>query len=727
MNTTRREPHRSTLHHQSRTFGGRSTMSALTRCLTIAAVGVTTITIAAGPAHGDSNEAPAGNIPAASITAGSNHTCALLDDGSVRCWGDGTFGRLGYGDLNDRGDEPGEMGTNLPPVDLGPGRTATAIAAGGSHTCALLDNATIKCWGDNFNGQLGYGDLNDRGELPGEMGANLPAVDLGPGRTATAIAAGSLHTCALLDNATVKCWGRALNGQLGYGDGSRRGGEPGEMGANLPAIDLGPGRTATAITGGSLHTCALLDNGTVKCWGSGSNGKLGQGDTSDRGDGPGEMGANLPAIDLGPGRTATTIAAGSSHTCAFLDNATIKCWGSGSNGRLGYGDTATRGDGPGETGTNLPAIDLGPGRTATAITTSASHTCALLDNATIKCWGAGSNGRLGHGDTNDRGDGPGEMGANLPAIDLGPGRTATAITTGGSHTCALLDDATMKCWGAGSNGKLGYGDTTDRGDGPGEMGADLPAVDLPRPVGRAGVTLTLTADRTSVIAGATITYTVTVRNTGSIPLTGLTVRAPDTPTCARTTPALPPQTTLTYTCAHTTTATDTPQMSNQVFVRTTQGATLESPRVRTRVDPRTARTDAQIRTGTTTFLGDNTYNTTGTDQTASTTTKKKKAVRYTWRVQNDGNVTDRFVLRGTTGTTKFTITYTQATTNITAAVTAGTFTTANLAPGAASDITVTVTPTKKAKKADTVTTTLTSRSLTSANSTDTVRTTTTRR
>jgi alpha-tubulin suppressor-like RCC1 family protein len=109
----------------------------------------------------------------------SGYACALLDNKSVKCWGSNYNGQLGLGDTNSRGDAPGEMGDNLPAVDLGTGRTATAIFCTYSHTCALLDNKSVKCWGDNYNGRLGLGDTNHRGDEPGEMGDNLPAVDLG--------------------------------------------------------------------------------------------------------------------------------------------------------------------------------------------------------------------------------------------------------------------------------------------------------------------------------------------------------------------------------------------------------------------------------------------------------------------------------------------------------------------------------------------------------------------
>ena len=115
---------------------------------------------------------------------------------------------------------------------------------------------------------------------------------------------------------------------------------------------------------------------------------------------------------------------------------------------------------------------------AGAISTGARHTCAILGNASLKCWGKNYVGQLGYGNTNDIGDASGEMGDNLSVVDLGTGRTATAISTGRNHTCAILDNVSLKCRGGNSNGRLGYGNTTDLGDGSGEMGDNLPVVDL---------------------------------------------------------------------------------------------------------------------------------------------------------------------------------------------------------------------------------------------------------
>ncbi|KAJ1475345.1 regulator of chromosome condensation 1/beta-lactamase-inhibitor protein II, partial [Baffinella frigidus] len=294
-----------------------------------------------------------------------------------------------------------------------------------------------------------------------EMGANLEVIDLGAGRTAVVVSVGEYHICALLDDAIVKCWGQNIYGQLGLGDTLKRSGNANVMGTNLPSVDLGPGRTALAVTAGDRYTCAVLDDGTLKCWGQNIAGQLGLGDTTDRGGTANEMGANLPSVDLGAGRTAVAVCTGGGHTCALLDDATVKCWGWNNNGQLGLGDTSRRGVNANEMGANLPSVDLGAGRTAVAVCTGGGHTCALLvsDDATVKCWGQNFFGQLGLGDTANRGDNANEMGANLPSVDLGAGRTAVAVKVGRQHTCALLDDATVKCWGLNDSGQLGLGDT----------------------------------------------------------------------------------------------------------------------------------------------------------------------------------------------------------------------------------------------------------------------------
>jgi len=385
-------------------------------------------------------------LPAGFLDAGDAHTCVVLEGGGVRCWGDGSFGRLGYGNTENIGDDeaPGSVG----PVDLGAGRQVVAIAVGNAHTCALLDDGTVRCWGLGLYGQLGYGNTTTIGddETPGSVGP----VDLGPGRRAVAISAGGNFTCALLDNGRVRCWGDGSAGELGYGNTDRIGDDekPGSVGP------VALGRKAVAISAGGAHTCALLDNGRVRCWGSGFAGELGYGSTNDVGDN--ETPASVGPVALGG--KAVAISAGAQHTCALLTSGRVRCWGGAAGGELGYGNANDVGDD--ETPGSVGPVDLGPGRRAVAISAGGEHTCALLDNGRVRCWGRGAEGQLGYGSTENIGDDetPGSVGP----VDLP--RKAVAISAGANHTCALLDTGRVRCWGDGSLGQLGYGNTNTIGD-----------------------------------------------------------------------------------------------------------------------------------------------------------------------------------------------------------------------------------------------------------------------
>ncbi len=428
---------------------------------------------------------PTGLSCTVSNGTGSNVTADVTDvsiscatTSNLKCWGRNQYGQLGQGNTVTYGTTPTRVGDNPPPIELGTGRTATAVSTNLYNSCAVLDNGSMKCWGRGNNGQLGQGSTETIGNQSGQMGDDLPPIDLGTGRTATATTEGIEHSCAILDDATMKCWGGNVWGQLGQGNTTTIGNAPGEMGDYLAAIDLGTSRTATKISAGFANTCALLDDQSMKCWGQNNWGQLGRGNTKPVGNKPGQMGDRLAAIDLGTGRSATAITSGYAHNCALLDDGTVKCWGQNAYGQLGQGINSTIGDQSGEMGNNLDPIDLGTGRTARAITAGNYHTCAILDNATMKCWGRNDYGQLGQGSTTNLGNAPGEMGDNLPPIDLGTGRTAIAITAGNFHTCAILDNVTMKCWGRNEYGQLVQGNTTTIGNQPGEMGDNLSPINL---------------------------------------------------------------------------------------------------------------------------------------------------------------------------------------------------------------------------------------------------------
>jgi cysteine-rich repeat protein len=308
------------------------------------------------------------NVVPMKLVGGKAFMCAVMNDGMkdgrVKCWGRNDVGQLGIGDSVDRGLLAMDMGANLPFVDLGTDvglgteHTVKALAAGGAFNCAILEDDTVKCWGHNEWGQLGLGDTINRGSAPGQLGNNLPIVALGTNKKAKQIAVGYGHACALLDDNSVKCWGYNLHGQLGQGDAENRGDGPDEMGDNLKAIELGTGRTAIAIDVGELHSCAILDDGSLKCWGFNAYGQLGSGNMLAYGVVPDSMGDVVLPIELGTGRKIKEVHAADLFTCALFDDTSVKCWGHGVGGRLGYEDVVQRGDEPNEMGDNLPFVKL---------------------------------------------------------------------------------------------------------------------------------------------------------------------------------------------------------------------------------------------------------------------------------------------------------------------------------------------------------------------------------
>ena len=419
------------------------------------------------------------------IATGSDHICVILisednsiEGGLVKCWGRNDFGQLGTDQVyqTSQGDD---TSNEVFFVDLGVGRIVKAITAGDKHTCAILDNDQVKCWGANDFGQLGLGDINHRGDdVENEMGDNLPFIDLGGDHTAKALFARYNYTCAILDNDQLKCWGDNYFGQLGLGDVNARGDESYEMGDDLPYVDLGADRTVKAVTAGKSHTCAILDNDQLKCWGINNFGQLGLEDRISRGDALDEMGDNLNFVDLGASRTVKTVISGDSYTCAILDNDQLKCWGLnhlfGQTSAINY-----LGDEVNEMGDGLGYVQLDADRTVHFATGAPYHICIILDNAQLKCWGKNDRGQLGLGDTDYRGDAIDESVAQLPIVDLGTDRSVQFLVAGDKHTCGILDDNKVKCWGSNEHHQLWLNDTEDhRGDVPNEMGDNLPYVNL---------------------------------------------------------------------------------------------------------------------------------------------------------------------------------------------------------------------------------------------------------
>lgn len=359
-------------------------------------------------APGDLGPVNIGGASPMAIRTGGRHTCAQPAEDFLRCWGQNTHGQLGLGNTQTIGDD--EAPATAAVTDIP--RPTVDIALGDNHTCVILPDSTVRCWGLGARGQLGYANTATIGD--DEPAGSAGPVDLGAGRTARAISAGGDTTCALLDDGTVRCWG-AGGAKLGQGTGSTSPIGDDETPGSVPVINLGAGRTTTQISVGQDHACALLDDRTIRCWGDAgsltgltrpgnpsargsSTGRLGYGTTQDIGDD--ETPAAAGPVNLGAGRTATAVAAGTSSTCALLDNATVRCWGGNTDGELGYGNTRSIGD----TETPATASPVELGQTATAIAVGDRAACATLAGGDLACWGYGGSGQLGNRSTDTIGD-----------------------------------------------------------------------------------------------------------------------------------------------------------------------------------------------------------------------------------------------------------------------------------------------------------------------------------
>ena len=326
--------------------------------------------------------------PAMTVAAGGDHTCALMADASMRCWGANDHGQLGLGTTAALGDD--ELPATAAPIALD--RPVTAIAAGGNVTCAILDDGSLRCWGQNNYGQLGLGHTRDIGddELPTRAIATVSV-----GGPALLAATGGNHTCVMLAEGVGTCFGLNGLGQLGLGITQNVGDT--DVPSDVPPF-MFPSATGlfTQLVVGASRACALDSTGTVWCWGDNSDGGLG---LNFVGADPTRK-ANEWGFWSWTGTPPLRIDAGGYHLCVNLSSGVLRCWGINDKGQLGLPTTNTLGDD--DQLVDVAPIDLGldgngfPSYPWTE-TAGAAHTCALLDGGDVRCWGANESGQLGFG------------------------------------------------------------------------------------------------------------------------------------------------------------------------------------------------------------------------------------------------------------------------------------------------------------------------------------------
>jgi alpha-tubulin suppressor-like RCC1 family protein len=349
-----------------------------------------------------------------SVSAGDRHTCALASNGAVRCWGLSDSGQTGDPKFRRVNSDPAQM--PLLATD------AYQVVAGRDVSCFISRSQGLECVGQNDRGQLGARN-------PGRI-SNHPVPVSGFTAGLASVVLGDAHACALTRQGGVECWGSGEQGQLGTASGIENfaSQQAGTVESAEPGHVLGLANGIMKVASGSVHSCAVTARGGVKCWGGNSFGQLGIGSHQMRA---------TPTDVIGLGSNVAQIALGFSHTCALLRSGAVECWGSGSHGQVG--------DGADEERLAPHAVKgLPPG--VSQLAAGADHTCALVRDGTVRCWGQNQLGQLGDGGT---------AASAVPTKSVKLPAKATQLTAGGGHTCALLATGALYCWGSNAEGQLG--------------------------------------------------------------------------------------------------------------------------------------------------------------------------------------------------------------------------------------------------------------------------------
>lgn len=439
------------------------------------------------------------------LAMGTDHTCGVALDGRVFCFGHNASGQLGLGaGAQEIVSEPTFNGVTL----------ARGVAAAGSHTCAVLANGTVKCWGNNEDGQLGAGIADTEKNVPVNVVGLSGVAD---------VDAGLAHTCAVTAGGEMFCWGANASGQLG--DGSQN---P----STVPkaVVQLAGFSYVTDVDRQNLHTCARMSDGSARCWGRNESGQSGEPASAT----PSEIVvvAGLPDV--------VAVRTGGAHSCAVAASGQLWCWGANGAGQLGVSgggshvpkvanggpvrglalgadftcwvqvsDGSARcvgdnthaqlgsGGGGGSTPKAVPGID-----DAIKVVAGDHHACAVTASGGLECWGRNDSGQLGKGSTGPTGAPSPVTGLTKPLLD---------VTAGGAHTCVVYTDGSVACFGANASGQLGVGDTDP-------SATPVPVSGLAGVVGLdAGTdhTCALLADKTARCWGNNAKGAVGVGNTGA--------------------------------------------------------------------------------------------------------------------------------------------------------------------------------------------------------------------
>ena len=392
-----------------------------------------------------------GGFAFGTVGVAAGHACGITSAGVTLCWGGNSSGELGavtdtlflapvaVGDtLNLAGLEAGglqacgletgaavcwgtmEIGEGYwvrrNPERAAPGLTFTRVSADYSTACGLEPSGAAWCWGSNWFGELGNGTAYQ---------SHYPPVPVSGGHAFVDITVGDGFVCGLEGTGAAYCWGDNSTGQLGQGVVG---------GADSVPVAVVGGHAFRSIAPGILHTCGVTTDSTAWCWGSNSDGQLGDSSTTSR---------SQPTLVRGGLKWIALVAAGytyHAYTCGITSTGAAYCWGNGSNGRLGTGSNAS---------STVP-VPVAGGLTFTQLASaglSASFTCGVTTGGAAYCWGANRYGNLGRGDT---------VSSSSPVAVAG-GLTFSNVTTGNSFACGRTVSADVYCWGSNTLGEMAQG------------------------------------------------------------------------------------------------------------------------------------------------------------------------------------------------------------------------------------------------------------------------------
>nr|BFD59306.1 hypothetical protein CKG001_14130 [Bdellovibrio sp. CKG001] len=338
------------------------------------------------------------NLKASSLSMGRGHQCAIMEDASLRCWGM-NMNRQVTGANTDFQANP----VNITIAGVTGFR---GIATGESHSCAISLDNRLFCWGNTDDGQIGGGSSSGTQNSP---------LHIDTGTTYLSVTSGDLHSCAITTDNKLKCWGRNDYGQLGLGDSTER----------TSPTDVDSANTYKYVAAGSRSTCAIRADDKLFCWGYNVNYQLGDGSATNR---------NLPtAIDAT--ESFKMVAVGSKHGCAITMTDSMKCWGTNNYGQVGDNGVTTR---------NLPVAVYG-GDTYKFVTvnddsttsTARGFTCAITMSNALKCWGANMLMQIAD---------PGLVARYLPTV-ADAGTNYIDVRNSASRACGITQSGALKCWG----------------------------------------------------------------------------------------------------------------------------------------------------------------------------------------------------------------------------------------------------------------------------------------